>query len=715
MPPYRTFPYKGFGGGLNLRDSSDVVGEDQAIDALNVLFTQRGAVQQRSGYARFTSAEGTNRYDSLAAFYKADGTKQLIAGAGNRLEALSSGGAILASSTSPTASPHFFERFGGPTAELMFIANGTDTVRQWNGAAFSTPTYTGVTPDGKFLGLSVTDNRLVVARFNGTSAGDNPSTVRFSHEGDPLSFDTDDYVDLNPGDGEQIMGVATWRDLVIVFKQTKFYVFYGNSVDDEGDPQFNYRPVDAGVGLASSRALATSEQGIYFLDRTGIYFTAGQQPSRVSDIVEPVFHGNPELYYTGGILNDGSVTEATMVYHDERLWFSFPSGTSGTNDKQLVFDPHEKWWSLTDLPAGPMCNFRPGNVEELCFGYSQAPIDQFLDTFASDSIAAGVFVYDGGSGLSVSGGEIVPTSTAQKRLYRAGSFGLDDRTLSFKITTGATTTSMVMRNIIKSLDETMEDYIYVAFSSANLIIGKRDVGALSNLNTTAFVPATGTSYWLRGRIEGNAILAEVFNNADLAPGHLITSVSHTLAGADATKFGVGVTGGDGFEVLPSDLNFRYDDYTVNVLSKHIGRYVEGTYTADHMTQGGAGGTAISSFWQGGWFNYETPLVKTIRELKLAGTGLVTVSMFRDYRTNAAYSVEKQLSGVGFLYDSGVLWDSGQLWGPSSTITPKAVRRAIRGEAFSLRFSNSTINRTFKVHRLTTHIREARVPSVVKVA
>ena len=57
MPPYRPFPYKGFGGGLNLRDGADVVDEDQAIDALNVLFTTRGAVGQRSGFAKLTAVE----------------------------------------------------------------------------------------------------------------------------------------------------------------------------------------------------------------------------------------------------------------------------------------------------------------------------------------------------------------------------------------------------------------------------------------------------------------------------------------------------------------------------------------------------------------------------------------------------------------------------------------------------------------------------------
>jgi hypothetical protein len=518
---YRQFPYKGFGGGLNLRDGVDVVQEDQALDARNVLFSTRGAVGQRSGYAKLTSAAAAARYDSLSSFYKSDGTKQIIAGRGGDLDVLNSGGSVIDTTALPTASPHYFQRFGGPTEEAIYIANGTDAVRKWDGAAFSAPVYVGTTPTGKFLGLSSTDNRLVSARFSGATAGNNPSTVRFSSEGDPETWGATHYVDLTPGDGEEIMGVASWRDLIFVFKQSKFFVFFGQTVDDDGEPVFNYRPVDAGSGLVTSDALAVAEQGVYYLDRTGIYFTTGNQPVRVSDVVEPIFHGGSSVYYTGGELNDGSIEQTSMVYHDERLWLSFPSGASAVNDRQLVFDPHEKWWTLFDMPMGAMAKFRPGDVEEIVFGYSS---------------------------------------------------------------------------------------------------------------------------------------------------------------------------GD----------------------NHLGRYVEGAYGTDNAEQDGSGGDAIAAFWQGGWFNYATAVIKTIRESKLSGSGLVTVEFFRDYRQTASWSKQVALSASGGLWDDGTLWDSGGFWGPSGALQTKAIRKAIRGEVFSVRFSNAELNRTFAVHRLTTHIREARVPTVVKV-
>lgn len=520
---YRQFPYKGFGGGLNLRDGPDVVKEDQALNDMNVLFTTRGSLAQRSGYAKMTQAAGTQRYDSLSPFYKVDGTKRLIMGSASRLESLTAAGVVDASLTTDIgAAPHFFARFGGPTAEHLYIANGVDTVRRFTGATFETPIYTGFTPNGKYLGLDVTSNRLLNARFPGSTAGNNPSTVRFSQEGNPLIWGIDYYQDFAPGDGEEVMNIVSWRDLTFVFKQSRFWVIFGFTPDDEGNPDMQFRPVDAGVGLVAPQAVAVAEQGVYFLSRTGIYFTAGQAPARVSDLVEPIFKGGTSVYYTGGILNDASINTSTMVYHDERLWFSFPSGASAINNRQLVFDPHEKWWSLTDLPAGPMCNFRPAAVEELVFGYS-----------------------------------------------------------------------------------------------------------------------SGTN--------------------------------------------------------------------------HIGHYVDGQYTADDMAIGGTGGNAIVAYWQGGWFNYETAVVKTIREAKISGTGLVTVEYFRDYRQVGQVTQTREISPPVGVYNDGLLYDTpGLRYGPSGVVVAKPLRKSIRGETFSVRFSNSTINRSFKVHRLTAHIREARVPSVVKV-
>jgi hypothetical protein len=356
---------RGFGGGLNLRDSE--VPESQAIDLLNVEFDDRGAVGQRAGYAQFTDPALTNQPDSVFPHYESDGTKHLLVGNGNRLDALDTTGASVANSTAPTASPHFFARFGGPTAEVTYIANGTDQVRAYNGTAFSSPAgLSGQT--GKFLAVTPTSNRLVVARETGTTAGNNPSSVNFSDAGAPETFTSTNFVDLDPGDGEAITGMVAWRDYVFVFKPSKFWVFYGESTDGTGEPVFSHKKIDTGTGLAASKAIAVATEALYFLSSDGVYRTTGPYaPELVSDIINPFFLGDAPLYYGSNTLNHGSIDECAGAFSDEKVFFACPTGVSATNDAILTYDPRINAWSLYDIEAAALTQFEISGQPELVF------------------------------------------------------------------------------------------------------------------------------------------------------------------------------------------------------------------------------------------------------------------------------------------------------------------------------------------------------------
>jgi hypothetical protein len=361
--------YPGFGRGINLRDQPDELNPAQLLDGLNVTFTERDAVKTRDGYSKFTSSALTNQPDSMAAHYETDGTKQLVVGNGNRIDALNTSGASIASAVA-TASPQFFTRFGGPTQELTFCANGADQLTQWNGTAFSTPAWTGTAPTGRFVAVTPWDNRLVNARRSGAVAGDNPSTVRFSDPGAPLTWGSNNYVDLTPGDGEQIMGIVTWRNFLLVFKETKFFRFYGTATLASGTPEFRYEGVEGGIGLASSRAIVAARDGVYFLGRDGIYRTTGDTPQLVSGSLDPFFRDETPDYFESQPLNQGQVTSAAMTFFNERIYAAVPTGSSSTNDRVLVYDPQHDWWTIYDIAAAAMCPFKVSSRPDLMFAYA---------------------------------------------------------------------------------------------------------------------------------------------------------------------------------------------------------------------------------------------------------------------------------------------------------------------------------------------------------
>jgi hypothetical protein len=396
---YQPFAFSDFSGGINLRDKADTVGDKEAIDLLNVTFTERGAIRQRDGYADLTTANLTNRVDSLAPFYTSGGTRHLIAGAGTRIDAIDNVGAVVASATGMTSGPYSFARFAAPGSEYLYAGNGVDTLRRWDGSSWTTPTATvnGVAASAmpKAGALAVTAavagsasgtnaaNRLVATAYGtATTAGpggtaSNPSRVYFSNAGQPEVWETDgtsgrgrNFVDLTPGDGEQIMAAVTWRELVFIFKETKFFVMWGESTAADGTPIFNFREVVNGTGLASKQAVAVGRDGVYFLNRRGVYQTSGGDPQLLSDRVSPLWTGNPEVYYKGQPINLAQLALARMAWINEQLHVAVPTGISVSNDRLLVYDTQHQWWTVYDIAASALASFRRVDRDELMFGYA---------------------------------------------------------------------------------------------------------------------------------------------------------------------------------------------------------------------------------------------------------------------------------------------------------------------------------------------------------
>lgn len=379
MSRYQSFPFQGFGSGLDLASKPDNVDPASCIDALNVIFSDRGAITQRPGYDNLTGSELTNRVASLEAFYKTSGTKQLLAGCGTRLEGLSSAGEVVDSETGLTSAIWDFARFGKPNEEVAFAGNGTDTLRKWSGTEWTAPTATvggeasKAMPRAGALCVDPNSNRLVCSKFDTTTGGPNgltssPSHVYFSEAGNPEAYETTAFVQLTPGDGEKIQAVVAWREFVLVFKESRFFVFSGNSTDGEGKPVFNWRAVDAGVGLVSPRAIVSHPSGVYFMARNGVYRTTGQEPELISSMVEPIWAGGASDFYTGGTLAAASITNCAMGTWQDRIYLAYP--TSEANNRVLVYDPQYEWWSLLSIPASCFTTFRAGNTEELVFGYA---------------------------------------------------------------------------------------------------------------------------------------------------------------------------------------------------------------------------------------------------------------------------------------------------------------------------------------------------------
>jgi hypothetical protein len=409
---YKPIQFTDFSAGLNLRDKADAVADGEAIDLLNVTFTERGAIRQRDGTTDLTPSDLAQRVDSMTAHYTAAGFRQLVLGAGTRLDMIDETGVVRASQTGLTGGPWTFTQFGDPTHEYVYAANGADPLVRFNGAAWSLgatlATVNGTTgqalPRAGAVCVTAAEagsssatnasNRLIATAFGTqTVAGpggaqSTPSRVFFSNAGQPEVWETDgdpgdvatnrpargrNYIDLTPGDGETIIAAVTWRELVFVFKQTKFFILWGESAQTDGTPIFQRREVVNSIGLASAQAVAVGRDGVYFSNRRGVYRTSGGDPVLLSDVVSPMWTQDPDTYFTSRPINLGALDKARMLWHMERLYLAVPTGSASANDRVLVYDTQHGWWSLYDLPAAALASFRSGPLPEVHFGYSSGP------------------------------------------------------------------------------------------------------------------------------------------------------------------------------------------------------------------------------------------------------------------------------------------------------------------------------------------------------
>jgi hypothetical protein len=350
-------------GGLWLVDQPGMVDERFAIDALNVRGAERGGVEQRPGVDQFSDAladEGNSIFLS-----QAGADDRLLVGVDDTVHAVSlSTGAVGANSGAMGQDgPFSFAAFETPSTDGVYMASGAG-LAYYNGTTFTLDplvTMDGVGgaagPKPRVLAVAPWDQRLWA--FGGDSPGAAPSGPSYGYASSPVdaaTWDTQWREQFSPGDGEELIAACVWRDRIFVFKQSKFFVIYGTTVDSSNATTFDFYAVDTGVGAHSPLGVCAGTDGVYFVDRKGVYKTTGQDPVRISAAVDPLFLGGPMPYFSGSPVDLGAIEKAAVHWHRERLYVSYPVG--GVNTYTLVYEPRYDRWDLWDVAMGAMCTWK---------------------------------------------------------------------------------------------------------------------------------------------------------------------------------------------------------------------------------------------------------------------------------------------------------------------------------------------------------------------
>lgn len=234
----------------------------------------------------------------------------------------------------------------------------------------------------------------------------------------------------------------------------------------------------------------------------------------------------------------------------------------------------------------------------------------YYNNFSTDNLSTD-FAFDSGTGTAaISGGVLTVSDTTNKRIYyngtnanRTGDVGFK----YFKHTTGTSTTGYETGHIIKRIDA--NNYIKVCVEPGTIRISKVVAGTPTSLNSAAITAlSTSTNYWISVEISGNIITAKHWTSAPTLTGSPATTVSHTLAGGDATQFGTGVRGHHGLFWTPGQAAATIDDYYHDPTID--GASITPAGAAITAVTGGPGGTgrfaaAITSFGFSSGFTWAT--------------------------------------------------------------------------------------------------------------
>lgn len=351
--------------GLNLADDPEQIGAEQALDMLNIEVPHvPGRLRTRGGLVRLGT--GTATYHRTAG---------AIMGASNQVLGFRNSGAALVVDSSDlsgvvsSAVGSWGNASTRATSTVQVNVLGTNVlaVASRSGASneglhLGDGSTVGVSGSPRYIGVWSLDDRAFEAHFTAaaggpTGANGTRSTIFFSDPSAYMTWGANNWTALALGDGDEITGVATWRDLLFVIKRKTLFVFYSTTVTPTGAPDFNYHtislPSQARVTTnGGGENIVAANDGVYLYLADGIYRTTGQTPLKVSRDIEPLLVGTGPSNMV--LPNSG---DWNFSYADNRIFLTYTvAGTFRT----LVYDTSMDAWFLWDLSVGS--GAQPTNV-----------------------------------------------------------------------------------------------------------------------------------------------------------------------------------------------------------------------------------------------------------------------------------------------------------------------------------------------------------------
>lgn len=341
--------------GLNLLISDILVNDKEATDgSKNIEYAEGGVARKRPGYTSVGTGlsnptKGIGRHISELSSYPitSDGgtLKKFVSGSWSALT-----GAVTVDSSANIAFTSL--------AEKTYAWDGISGGVVWDGTTLTRP---GTMPKAKF---SVIYKGYHVA----SGVQGQPYRLYFATSSEPSRFtdsivptDPDDValndaanvpgatvfagaagprgIDINRNDGQKVVGLGFFQDVLIVFKERSIYQLYFNESNG-----FVVERISNTYGCVSHGSIASVENDCYFLNENGVYvlgnepnFYASIRTNELSSRVKPLIQR----------INAANRAKAKAIYYDDRYWLTVPIDETSVNTL-IVYDRRFYAWMVWD-------------------------------------------------------------------------------------------------------------------------------------------------------------------------------------------------------------------------------------------------------------------------------------------------------------------------------------------------------------------------------
>lgn len=342
--------------GLNLLIADILSNDKEATQGTkNMEYVEGGATRKRMGYTAVgtgltTAPRGLSGYMSETSNYPmtVDGTllKKYQSGSWTSV-----GGVTLDPAANITMTPLF---------QKTYVWDGVNGGAVWDGASFTRP---GTMPKAKFSviykgyhvasGVPGQPFRLYFApskspsRFTNNIVPTGVDDVAVNNATEvpgATDFSSTDAtvraIDINKNDGQKVMGIGFFQDVMIVFKENSIYQLYFNSSNG-----FVVERISSSYGAVCHGAIASVENDCYFLTDKGVY-VLGNEPNFYASIRTNELSSRIKTLLQR--INPAQWERCRAYYTDDRYFLSVPLDQNTTCNAVIVYDRRFYAWAYWD-------------------------------------------------------------------------------------------------------------------------------------------------------------------------------------------------------------------------------------------------------------------------------------------------------------------------------------------------------------------------------